>query len=216
MKELNPIKADLRLFSQAQSQVALALDAMSEITEIVDKDMSNNALLVLKGCSKVDKLIESKRKELNAPVLAEQKRINAYAKSLTEGVPAEIKRVKVLLQNWQAEQNRIEEEKRRVAQEEADRVNAENEANEDPDSLEAMMNESLTSHEIDKEEVLPEKIEATQVKGMRVVTKFEVTDEVMVPKGYFTIDEKKIRVAIKDGVTQISGVRIYKENQLAV
>ena len=48
------------------------------------------------------------------------------------------------------------------------------------------------------------------------VTDFEVEDFGKVPHEYFTLDEKKVRAAIRGGVTEIPGIRIFKRSQLAV
>jgi len=41
--------------------------------------------------------------------------------------------------------------------------------------------------------------------------KFEVIDPQMVPREYLTVDEKKIRAAVKDGIRSIPGVNIYED-----
>ncbi len=48
------------------------------------------------------------------------------------------------------------------------------------------------------------------------VTDFEIVDYGQVPQEYFTIDEAKIRAAIRSGRTDIPGVRIFKKAQLVV
>jgi len=47
--------------------------------------------------------------------------------------------------------------------------------------------------------------------GARTVTKFEVTDASLVPRIYCMPVDSLIREAIKNGVTDITGVRIYQE-----
>ena len=48
---------------------------------------------------------------------------------------------------------------------------------------------------------------ATTVK----VYKFEVIDPQQVPREYLSVDEKKIRAAVKDGIRAIPGVNIYED-----
>jgi len=51
---------------------------------------------------------------------------------------------------------------------------------------------------------------------MRKVWKFEIENEKQIPKAYLTVDEVKIRKAIKGGVREIAGVRIYEDEQVGI
>ena len=51
---------------------------------------------------------------------------------------------------------------------------------------------------------------------MRKVWKFEIENEKQIPKAYLTVDEVKIRKAIKGGVREIPGVRIYEDEQVGM
>jgi len=53
-----------------------------------------------------------------------------------------------------------------------------------------------------------------KVKGLSVVTKFEVTSPIDVPRGYCVPDLKAIEGAIKAGVRDIPGIRIYTEEKI--
>lgn len=61
--------------------------------------------------------------------------------------------------------------------------------------------------------------EAPKVSGVstREVWKFEITDPSLVPREYLVIDETKVRKVVQAlrGDTQIPGVRVYSERQLA-
>lgn len=48
------------------------------------------------------------------------------------------------------------------------------------------------------------------------LTKFEVTDLGAVPREYLELSSKAVNAAIKAGVTEIPGIRIYKDSTLAV
>lgn len=45
---------------------------------------------------------------------------------------------------------------------------------------------------------------------------FEVVDYGAIPHEYFTFDEKKVRLAIRSGLRDIPGIRIFQKDQLAV
>ena len=50
----------------------------------------------------------------------------------------------------------------------------------------------------------------TKVKGMRKVMSFDVVDPNLVPRNYCSPDDKKIRAALKLGITEIPGLKIYE------
>lgn len=50
----------------------------------------------------------------------------------------------------------------------------------------------------------------------RKVWKAEVIDDAAVPRDYLVVDEKAIRAAVKSGVREIPGVRIYSVDEMAV
>ncbi len=52
--------------------------------------------------------------------------------------------------------------------------------------------------------------------GLSMVSDFEVVDFALVPDEYFTLDHKKIRAAVKAGLTEIPGIRIFKTERLSV
>lgn len=56
----------------------------------------------------------------------------------------------------------------------------------------------------------------TQGLGVSKVWMFVVTDESLVPREYFKLDETLIRKAIRSGVREIPGVHISQEEQIAV
>jgi hypothetical protein len=50
----------------------------------------------------------------------------------------------------------------------------------------------------------------------RLVWDFEIVDESKIPREYLMVNEKAIRAAIKAGVRDIPGVRIFQKEELAV
>ena len=50
----------------------------------------------------------------------------------------------------------------------------------------------------------------------RKVWKFEVTNEIEVPRQFLMVDMAKVRAAVNGGIREIPGVRIYEDEQLAV
>ena len=50
----------------------------------------------------------------------------------------------------------------------------------------------------------------------RKVWKFEVVDSTKVPRQYLDVNESKIRQAVRDGVREVEGVRIYEDVEVSV
>lgn len=52
--------------------------------------------------------------------------------------------------------------------------------------------------------------------GVRKTWVFEVVDETLVPSNYLMVDEGAISLAVREGVREIPGVRIYQQESLSV
>lgn len=215
IQEVTEVKKDLRVFNSATAKVRESLANLAEIKTVKSKENADAVLLTLKDAAQVPKLIEKKRKEMVKPFNETVREINNYAKGLVQNLPDEILRVKGLVQDFQEELNAKEAEKEKKLEEE--RLAAlKKKEDSGEQSLEDMMNDSLVSHDIEKEEDVPVKVEKTHVKGMKKVWTHEVVDSNLIPQDYMVIDEKAIRAAIKAGVREIPGLKIYQENKLAV
>lgn len=55
-----------------------------------------------------------------------------------------------------------------------------------------------------------------KVSGIREVWKFEVTDDLAVPREFLAVDESAIGRAVRGGVREIKGVRIFSEKTMGV
>lgn len=100
----------------------------------------------------------------------------------------------------EAERIRIEQQKR---DNEAEKIRLDNEEKKRIADLEAKANEKLQTQD-------------SGVKGIRKDTKFEIIDGNLVDRQYCSPDEKKIKEAIKNGVKEIFGVRIYEVESIIV
>lgn len=47
---------------------------------------------------------------------------------------------------------------------------------------------------------------------VRKVLDYEIIDESLVPRFYLSVDDRKVKQALKDGVTEIPGIRIFQRN----
>lgn len=89
---------------------------------VKDAASAQRATTVLKEITAFVRLIEETRTTVKAPVLEAGKKIDLVAKTLTADLEAEAKRIGGLIGAFQAEQKRLEEEARRRAWEEQERI----------------------------------------------------------------------------------------------
>ena len=190
--EIIPQKDIQILEKKVSPMVKVSEDYKIETVEDVDR-----ASTILKGLRDTERTIENKRKEFTQPLNQSLKAINDSFKKITE--PLVIART-VLTQrvvDWKiAEREKLEkEEARRRKIQEA---------------------HEAKGHEIKAPVVLerPEaKIGNTQT---RKVWTFELTDFGKLPDDYKIVDMPKVRADIRNGVRDISGLRIYQEEKLSI
>lgn len=77
----------------------------------------------------------------------------------------------------------------------------------------ARLREAEEMAEYDRQQA-EKKQEAGKVKGLRKVVKFEVVDGMKVPRNLCSPDDTLIRAALKEGVREIPGVRIWAEDKI--
>jgi len=153
----------------------------------------------------------------------------AYRKIEADRIEAERKKEEE--KQWKIEQKRIADEKKiadKEALKETKKIEKENlsKAAENKEKKRIEDEKKAKQDELDKqgEEFVPEvdiKQENTVhsesgAARMRKVWKFEIENEKQIPKAYLTVDEVKIRKAIKGGVREIAGVRIYEDEQVGI
>lgn len=110
-------KADLRKYNKAEQQVNKRLDALAMILTIADQAAIDDAMEKMKEAKAVETLLENKRKELVGPYNEQVKRINKYAKDLTEKIAPAIQRVKDLILAYQKDQEAKAKKARTAARE---------------------------------------------------------------------------------------------------
>lgn len=169
-----------------------------------DAVQAGRMLVQLKG---VSGQVEAKRKYLTAPLREHIKRIDAMFKPVTERLEHadQLLRQKLLVYQ-QAEAARQAEERAKLL---AEATEAQEQG--DGDTALALATQATAMDAAPR---------TTHVEDGSVQTKkvwdFEVEDMGRVPSEYFTLDEKKVRAAIRSGLREVPGLRIFQREQLAV
>lgn len=190
--------------------LSIKAERIAEAIEVSDDSQEQMAIDSLSDIKKFQKQVEEARKSEVDPFNKLVKRVNDIFRPIGEGLSKSEEIIKNKIKDWRIlkekirqaeEKKRMEEYQKKVAEEQAKAKKEEREA-----------------------EIIapPPTVIPTTTPGIvgsasnRKVWKFEVIDEAKIPKQYFTLDETKIRTAVRSGVREIEGVRIYEDFEIAV
>lgn len=146
---------------------------------------------------------------------AEEAKLDAIRKQQEE------ERKKIALEQDENKKKEMEIERRRLeeqakieeAKQEIEVKKREMEAEEKRIAEDRKRVEELKKIQEEKEKREQEEKE-NKVKGIRSIWKYDVTDENLVPREFCSPDSKKINEAIKKGITEIQGVKIYQSKDI--
>jgi len=145
------------------------------------------------------KKLEEKRKELTAPILVAKKNIDDNFKAITEPLEEVISKTESEMKVfWRADQERKNAEQKRLEAAAIEKAKAE-------------------GKEEVQVEIVNEKKSATGEISKTIYQenwKFEVINENEVPVIYCSPDKKKIDEAIKNGLREIKGLRIFDDGKI--
>ncbi len=153
------------------------------------------------------KRVEAERVHMKSPVLEQGKRIDAFFNQFKDKIILIEKGLRRKLSDYKMEQLResreAEAERLKIARQEVKDAEEENRE---------VKNIQLPT--------VPDKPKAIVTSAGKIanktVWKFEIIEEKKVPKKYMSVDEKKLREAVKKGEREIAGLRIYEDISLMV
>jgi regulator of protease activity HflC (stomatin/prohibitin superfamily) len=177
-----------------------------------DETLTAAAVLVKEIRSQVN-AIETERKELVKPFNDGVKAINTKAKAITMPLNELRTAVEQKMIAYQDERRREEERKRKEAEEKALAEAAKAEAEGEPEKADAIV-------EVAAQQTAPPKTEAVKsafaTTSVRKTWTFSVENLGEVPRQYMVLDVTAVRAAIKSGVREIPGLKIYEERKTLV
>lgn len=185
--------------------------ALAEAMEIKDDASNEQAVRMAAQAKRLNGAIEDARTAFVKPHNEHVKQVNCLSK-VYQGRLAQIetglkRKISVYSQEKELERRKQEEAARKAQAEVQAKINAEAKAA----GVEPVKIEAPAVPAQDKV-VRTEAGTASQ----RKVWKFEVMDPAAVPRAYLLVDEKSIREAVKMGVREIPGVRIYEETETII
>lgn len=187
-------------------KVNTGIIAQAEIQEVKnqgDVDLTNK---ILKLISEQIRVVEEKRKSFTAPLNWSLKEINTTFKAITNPLQTAKNILSNKVMAWrQKEQEKIRIEQARIEKEEERRRKIQ-EAHE------------KQGHEVSKPVIMtrPEPLKVKDTTTTRKVWKFKITDSAKVPREYMIIDDGKIREAVRNGIREIEGIKIYQEEIIVI
>jgi hypothetical protein len=219
------MNTELAIFDPLTKQITEFVAPAAKI-KVIDHGSCADAVESAKEVKSYEKRIETLRKQLVSPLNDRVKQINAFAAAISEPLEKVERHLKseVLTFNHeqekkrQAEIARIEKEQelelRRIAKE----TKAEKKGVEDENQKLAIGAMKEAEAQVVNKEARSEvkAIEETALKGVRKTWKAEVMLEASVPREFLSIDMKKINAALRAGVREIPGVRIFEETSLSL
>lgn len=203
---------------------------------ITDDETQKAAYEAAKTIKLYDKMIEERRVELTKPLLDQKKKIDEYAKKISSPLGAAEAHIKGQLRAWEIQLEKKRQEEMKKAEEERQRQIAEAQAKLKAEQEQAEMaamfmdepeaKEVQAMAQVQAERVVEEiqqnhvatvtSIANNKVKGVSRPWVFDIEDESKIPREYLSIDPKKIREAIKAGVREIPGTKIYQDVAVSI
>jgi len=182
----------------------LIKDLVETANEFVvsNQEEATNAGDYLSNIKKLEKQIESKRTEITKPINQSLKTINENFKEAVTPLKEASNTFKTKILAW-----RIEENERIIKEKEAlIKLTKAAEKTEDKEMIKIV--------EQIKE---PEEIKTTMGNTQtRKIWRYEIIEFSKVPEGYKEINPVRVNTAIRDGVRDIPGLKIYQEEIIAI
>ena len=203
IKDLSP-QDQIRLFAEECNKLV----SVSMALKVTDDDSRTQATEFGLQVKQIFKKIEEARDHHVRPLNTMVKGINNTAKIMTDP----LKRAENYLKDQISSYAWRLEMERRKAQEEARKVAKELQRKVDAEAAAA----NIPAPVVPEPVVAPPETKVRTESGtsfLKMVWDFEVTTPAEVPREYLAVNEKAIREAIKNGVRNIPGVKIFEKPQ---
>lgn len=229
------MSTDLQRFEPLKAEIALLVSPVMSVTVAGFQD-SQNAIDAAKTLKAMSKRLDEMRRAETDPLNERVKAINAYVKQLSAPLDAADAHLRNELTKFAAEQEKIVQEQRRIAEAEAAKQRAELLAKQEEERLAAASGsdlfgsddaesaEQLAVKQAEERQILAAQvvqknydINQFQLKNTRKTAKIRVLDILKVPRDFLIIEvnEKAAIAAMKAGV-KIPGLELYEEIGIAI
>jgi hypothetical protein len=195
---------DTKVIEQVKTEVPVILEKAMGYATVQNAETEIEAVKFLGRIKDNIKIVDNQYTFLTAPLKKHIKAIKEEFDKITDPLEQAQNIVKESIRSWR--------ESDTFKALEAERISLENQARiaVDGNDLDALQSLSIAHGDISA--LAPKTVRTEEANmHMRSSWKFEIEDETLIPKEYLMPDEKKIRMAIKEGKT-IAGVKSWKEH----
>lgn len=218
---------EITKFNKAQELINNITNKCNNII-VNSKNSLETAKDIAKEGQKIKKMIETKRKEVTAPLLTRKKEIDDYAKKLTRDLDNGVKSLREQILKFELELERqrqeqlrqLELEKKKLEEEKRIKEEAERKLSEQNfDNASIVDQPSLESEPVVSELEISFKekeLKSDKSTNIRQTWTYEIIDDTQIPRDYLLPDDKKIKAAIALGKRDIPGIKIYQESHLVL
>jgi len=180
----------------------MALIEMANAHMVLNQSQADEANEILTKINHGLKQIETKRTSFTAPLNQSLKEINATFKKMVEPIKYAKDELTSRLMTWRRqEQARIDAEREKAAKEEERRRKIQE-------------SHAAKGHNV-KEEITPVAkpvpFSINDTTKTRLTWTYDIEDETKVPREYLEVNRPSITAAVRSGIRQIEGVRIYQK-----
>lgn len=209
-EETAPLKTRAEELLGAEARVPAALDAATV----------GKAADFVKQIGAAIKVSEDARKKTKQPYLDAGKQVDGHFSQIVDPLAGLKRRMEARIGDHQRrvaeeERRRREEEARRAAEEAAKKEAAVETKDELDEAIEAHAEaaKAQKAAEAPPQELARARGEYGAVATTRTVWMHEVTDATKIPREYLIVNDAAIKAAIKAGVREIAGIRIYEHTE---
>jgi len=194
---------------EAKKGVDALLFRADVAAQVIDATTEAGAVEFLGEIKRQVTSIEAKRKFLVKPLQDHVKAINDEFKKITGPLDEAERTIKKGISDWRISEDFKEKENERL------RIAAQGRHAAQCGDVERL--KDLEPEYEAAAAVAPRTVTAGSTKAsFRSAWKFEVEDELLVPRELCSPDDGKIRAAVKSGRRDIAGVRVYEEKSVAI
>lgn len=187
---------------------AAAILNQAEAFTITDTASSNKGTEMLVQLKRIEAMVEARKKSLTKPLKDAAKAIESQFRPSVEALDRAdgLLRAKMLMYRQVVEEAANKARLELIEQSEAAAAEGDNDG--------ALV---LAQQAMSTDAAITKHTDTTDGHvSVKMMWAFEVEDLNAIPREFFTLDETKVRAAVRSGVRDIAGVRIFQKEQLAV